>query len=203
MKSLVTARIAGLTDKIVQGSTSARDKALAIWKHVRAMPYDVFGITKDDVDALASSPDPLTCYGKSLVQSSMLESAGIPWRFELSNCPSTAVEHTVRAMTGSNPLVVKLFDNFRSLFAGQSLMHSAVEANIDGTWTRMDSTIPEDVCKRMADPAKREKCLSLDNVTAVHECKTIGHDVSLPRQVVGAWNAVSAAGKWANALFKK
>ena len=203
MKSLVTTKIAGLTDKIVQGSTNAREKATAIWKHVRSLPYDVFGITKDDVDALVGSPDPLTCYGKSLVQASMLESAGIPWRFELSNCPSAAVEHTIRAMTDSNPIVVKLFDNFRSLFAGRSLMHSAVEANLDGAWTRMDSTIPEDVCNKIANPEKREKCLSLDNVTAVHECKTMGHDVALPRQTVGAWNAVSTAGKWANALFKK
>lgn len=203
MKSAVTTKIADLTDKIVQGSTNVRDKAMAIWKHVRSMPYDVFGITKDDVDALINSVNPLTCYGKSIVQASMLEKAGVPWRFELSNCPSTAVEHTIRAMTDSNPVVVKLFDNFRELFVGKSLMHSAVEANIDGTWTRMDSTIPEDVCNRIADPAKREKCLSLDNVTAVHECKTLGHATSLPRNVVSAWNAVSAAGKWANAILKK
>ena len=202
VKAVVTSKIAGLTDKIMQGSPTTRDKALAIWRHVRSMPYDVFGVTRDDPDTLADGADPMTCYGKSIVQASMLESAKIPWRFEISSCPSHAVEHTIRAMTNSNPLVVKMFDNFRGLFTGKSLVHTAVEANIDGKWTRMDSTIPEDVCNRIKDPGKREKCLSLDNVTAMHECKTVGHALFLPKNIVGAWNAVAAAGTVANSFLK-
>jgi len=201
VKAFVTTKIADLTGKIVQGSTTAREKSMAIWEHVRSLPYDVFGITNDDPDSL-SSGEPITCYGKSIVQASMLEAAKIPWRFELSSCPSTAIESTVRAMADSNPFIVKVFDNFRGLITGKSLTHATVEANIDGTWTRMDSTIPADVCNRMKDPGKRKKCLSLDNVTAVHECTPIGHALSLPINVVGAWNAVSTAGKMANSLFK-
>lgn len=197
MKVKTTDAVSSLSGKISGLAGNAKDKAVAIWEHVREIPYDVFSITPDSIDTLLKE-NVMTCYGKSFLQAALLESEGIPWRFEYSMCPSHAIEQTIKAMEDRSPLLSKLFDNAPSLFKDKSLLHTSVQVNVDGKWERMDSTIPRSVCDKIKDPVKREKCHSIDNVTAIHECKIIGHGMDLPRKAVNAMNVISRLGGWLN-----
>jgi hypothetical protein len=67
----------------------------------------------------------------------------------------------------------------------------------------MDGTIPGFVCDKIADPAKREKCKSLDNVSAIHECTAIGNPPSLPEKIIKSWNVIASIGKIVNNSIKK
>jgi hypothetical protein len=202
MKVSVTDAVSRLTGIVTKNAVNARDKAMSVWKHVRDIPYDVFGVTTRNPDEMIAK-NALTCYGKSIVQASMLEAAGIPWRFEFSMCPSHAIEHTIRSLSDSNPLLLKAFESLPGMFKGKELFHSTIQANIDDKWTRMDSTIPESVCNKIQDPEKRDNCLTLDNVSAVHECHVIGHGKDIPDAPIRSWNALSVIGGIVNSAFKK
>lgn len=201
MKVMVTDAISRLSGKVSGFATDAKEKATAIWEHVREIPYNVFSVTPERVEDLVDK-SVLTCYGKAFLQAALLESEHIPWRFEYSMCPSTAIEDTVKAMEEQSPLLSKIYDTFPSVFKGKSLLHTAVQVNVDGDWKRMDSTIPKNVCDKIADPAKREKCQSFDNVTAVHECEVVGHGTEMPRKTVKSMNVLSRLGGWVNNAIK-
>lgn len=203
MKVKITDNISSLTGKVIEDARTAREKAGKVWIHVRDLPYSVFGVTGDDPDELIRVDNPLTCYGKSILQASMLESAGVPWRFELSMCPSHAVEDTIRSIGDENPLIVKAYEKFPGLFEGRELMHTTVQAKIDGQWKRMDSTIPHNVCNKIRDGQKREKCKSMDNVSAMHDCRVIGSTKFLPERIIRSWNTISKIGGWLNNKLKK
>ncbi len=195
MQAMVTERIAGIASSITGQMHGVKDKSTAIWDHVRSIPYDLFSVTSRDVDDLVGKP--LTCYGKALLQASLLEAEKIPWQFEISMCPSTRVEETVNALGEKEPSIKMLFSNFRNIIKGSEMFHTAVQVKgNDGNWMRMDSTIPPDVCNKMKDPENKEKCLSMDNITAVHKCRVIGHGREIPAMAVNAWSGLSRVARW-------
>ena len=107
MKVVVTEGISKLSGKISGIATGAKEKAIEIWKHVNEIPYDIFGITPNNVDDLVKEGT-MTCYGKAFLQAALLESEGIDWRFEYSKCPSHAIESTIKSMSDTNPVRVNL-----------------------------------------------------------------------------------------------
>jgi transglutaminase-like putative cysteine protease len=113
MRPSVTRNVSSITGRIAGKMDSLVDKSTKIWEYVRDLPYDIFGITTSNIDSLTDGK-PLTCYGKSLLQASMLESAGIPWRFEISSCPSHNVGETICGI--GNLLVTTLFNKFPGMF---------------------------------------------------------------------------------------
>lgn len=199
----VTDTVDSITKRIVSGASNVKEKALKIYDYVRELPYDVFGNIGSNIDDLFTSGSPLTCYGKAIAHASMLEAAGIPWRIELSKCSAASLKKTIEAVSEKNPLVMKAFNMFPGLFNGKEMVHATVQANVDGNWKRMDSTIPHEVCSKIKDAEKREKCLSFDNVSAMHDCNTLGNVKSIPEKLITSWNAVSRAGQWANAMLKE
>lgn len=201
MKVKVTDAISHLAERVSGVASDAKGKAQAIWEHVREIPYNVFSITPDKVEELVNE-SVMTCYGKAFLQAALLESEGIDWRFEYSMCPSRAIEQTIKAMEDTSPLLSKIYESFPSVFKDKSLLHTAVQVNVDGKWNLMDSTIPKSVCDKISDPTKREKCYSFDNVTAIHECNVIGHGKDMPRKAVSGMNALSRLAGWVNDAIK-
>jgi hypothetical protein len=195
MQARQTPVIDKLTRDVVGKSKDAREKALKIWKRVKKISYDIFATT-GDIDSAARKGDPQTCYGKALIQGSMLESAGVPWRFEISRCPSSGIDPTIRAI--GNPVITKLFEKFKDKIDGKELLHTTVQVFAGGKWTRMDSTIPDEVCDKIDGKKRRKLCHSLDNVTALHGCTVTGHGKELPARQINAWNIISRMGKWAS-----
>ena len=169
---------------------------------MKEIPYDVFGFTSSNVDDLVGV-NALTCYGKAFLQAALLESEGLDWRFEYSKCPSDSIEETIKSMSDTNPLLNKIYDVFPNLFKNKTLMHTTVQVKVDDDWQRMDSTIPSNVCDKIKNDEKRERCQSLDNVTSVHECNVIGHGKNMPRKAISTWNAVSRLGSWVNDKFTR
>lgn len=184
MKIQVTTTIDNMTKKITEGAKTIKGKALKIYDYVRELPYDTFGVVSENIDDLFSPERPLTCYGKTIAQASMFEAAKIPWRIELSKCSADSLGKTIEAVSGSNPLVLKMYKNFPGLFNGKEMIHSTVQAKVDGKWQRMDSTIPHYICEKIKDPVKRGKCLTTDNVSAMHDCNVLGFVDSIPEKLV-------------------
>ena len=200
MKAAVTSSVKELSRKITSTAKDYKEMTDRIWKHVRSIPYDLFSMTSSSIDETIKQKG-LTCYGKALLQASLLESEGIPWRFEISRCPATHVAETIRVLGEKNPVISKLYEKFRGMIGGNELIHAAVQVNTDGEWKLMDTTLDPEICGKIKDPEKMKKCLSTDNVTAVHGCRVIGHEKELPETVVKSWNAVSSVGNMVNNLF--
>jgi hypothetical protein len=200
MKAAVTSSVKELSRKITSTAKDYKEKTERIWHHVRSIPYELFSITSSDIDETIKQKG-LTCYGKALLQASLLESEGIPWRFEISKCPATHVGETIQVLGEKNPVISKLYEKFRGMIGGNELIHTSVQVNVDGSWKLMDTTLDPEICGKIKDPAKRDRCFSTDNVTAVHGCRIIGHEKELPEAIIKSLNAVSSIGNMANNLF--
>lgn len=201
MKARVTENFRSLSDKLTGNLSSVKDKAFTIYEHVKSIPYSTFAVVDKNIDKLLDG-NPLTCYGKALVQATLLEASNVPWRFEISSCPSHAVEETIKLLSDDNPIIMKLFKNFPGLFEGKRLMHTTVQAKIGDEWKRMDSTIPKSVCNKIKNEEKRKQCFSTDNVSAIHQCDLIGYSHEIPRKIVSSWNLISKIGNWVNDKIK-